>query len=86
MVWVVPQLRGKVKRNRQTRLSSFEKEPVPAVRFFGTRVTGVLAHCPVTTPVHRRMDAAGVWVLTRTSLRWTVYRVNQDATAGSADV
>jgi hypothetical protein len=32
------------------------------------------------------MDAAGVWVLTRKSIRRTVYRVNQDATAGSADV
>ena len=32
------------------------------------------------------MDAARVWVLTRKSLSWTVHRINQDATAGSADV
>ena len=65
VVGVVPHLGGEVKGHRQPGLALVEQVAEPLVRLCGGSHPRVLSHRPELSPVHRRVDAAGVRLLAR---------------------
>jgi hypothetical protein len=60
MVGVIASVGGEVERDGQARLAGLEVTTVEGVGLFGRRETGVLAHGPGTSGVHRGAGAANV--------------------------
>ncbi len=65
VIGVVAHLRRQVERTRQAGLAGVQQEVEPLVGGRRVAETRVLAHRPVTAPVHRRVDPAGERGLSR---------------------
>ena len=67
IVRIVPDLRGEIKSHGQSCLALIQQKPVSVVGFFCSSKTRILAHGPVSTPVHGWLNPSGIGVFPRKS-------------------